>query len=353
MSLFSNRGQTLPGVCMWVTGLLTVLLAVSCSKSGTSNETAYVVPEKLRLKNSTAQAARPIGEMKSGDKVTITQRSKSEDGTPWVNVKGPDGQEGWAETRYFVKEEIVAESRKIAGQIKDIQPQAIGKSKAALKLRLTPDRTNDDNVASLLSSGAMMEIVARERKQRPASLDQKADSAEGALPDAKSKDSKSDVKYDEWFLVRLKDYAVLPAGWIYGGSVEVDIPGEIVYFVSSGRRIVGWQKLGTVHGDDSRSGDHFLVMERKAVDADDRVDFDRVTVLAYDPVTRNYSTPFRDEVLGHFPLTLKMDGQKGTFHFSALDKKTGQKQQYEYSVELLTGGKVKTQRLTPQNLGKK
>ena len=94
-------------------------------------------------------------------------------------------------------------------------------------------------------------------------------------------------------------------------------------------------------------------MERKVFDADDRADFDRVTVLAYDPVTRNYSTPFREDVLGHFPVTLKMDGQKGTFHFAAIDKKTSQKQELEYSVELLSGGKVKAQRLTPQNLGKK
>lgn len=356
MSLFSNRGQTPLGVCILLAklsvGLMAALFAVSCSRSGTLNETAYVVPEKLRLKNSTAQAARPIGELRSGDKVTITKRSKSEDGTPWVNVKSPDGQEGWAENRYFVKEEIVAESRKIADQIKDIQTQAIGKSKATLKLRLTPDRTSEDNVATLLSSGTMMEIVARERKPRPTSLDQKADSAEGAIPDGKSGDSKSDVKYDEWLQVRLKDYAILPAGWIYGGSVEVDIPGEIVYFVSSGRRIIGWQKVSTVRGDDNRSGDHFLVMERKVLNADDRVDFDRITVLAYDPVSRNYSTPFREDVLGNFPVTLKMDGQKGTFHLVAIDKKSGQKQQLEYSVELLSGGKVKTQRLTPQNSGK-
>ena len=156
-----------------------------------------------------------------------------------------------------------------------------------------------------------------------------------------------------WNSAAGRNSTVLPAGWIYGGSVELDIPGEIVYFVSSGRRIVGWQKLGTVHGDDSRSGDHFLVIERKVFDADDRVDFDRIAVLAYDPVTRNYSTPFREDVLGHFPITLKMDGQKGAFQLAATDKKTGQKQQLEYSVELLSGGKVKAQRLTPQNSGKK
>ena len=348
MSLFRNRAQTLLGVFLLLAGALTV----SCSKESLLNETAYVVPEKLRLKNSTAQAARPSGELKSGDKVTITKRSKAEDGAPWVNIKGPEGQEGWAESRYFVKEETFSASHKIAEQIKDIPTQAIGKSKATLKLRLTPDRQNDDNVATLMPSGTMMEIVARERKQRPASLDQKSDSAEGATPDSKSNSSKSDVKYDEWFEVRLKDYSVLPAGWIYGGSVELDIPPEIVYFVSTGRRIVSWQKIGTVHGDDSRTGDHFLVSERKVFDADDRADFDRIKVLAYDQASRNYSTPFKDDVLGRFPITLKMDGQTGKFSFTALDK-NGQKQELEYTVELLTGGKVKAQKVNPQSAGKK
>lgn len=348
MRLFSNQGRTLLGVFL----LLTSLLVVSCSKGTLLNETAYVVPEKLKLRNSTAQASRPSGELKSGDKVTIIARSKVEDGTPWVNVKGPEGQEGWADARFFVKEGIVSESRKIADQIKDIQTQAIGKSKATLKLRLTPDRQNEENVATLLTSGTVMEIVARERKPRPASLDQKADSAEGATSESKSGASKPDVKYDEWFQVRLKDYAVLPAGWIYGGSIELDIPPEIIYFVSTGKRIVAWQKLGTLHGDDNRTGDHFLVTERKVMDADDHADFDRIKVLAYDPVTRNYSTPFKEDLLGFFPVTLKMDGQSGKFTFAAIDKNK-QKHSVEYTVELLSGAKVKVQKLNSQTAGKK
>ncbi|MBS1788593.1 MAG: SH3-like domain-containing protein [Acidobacteria bacterium] len=345
--MFSNEGRTLLGVFLLLTGLL----AGACSKTASLNETAYVLPEKLRLKNSTAQAARPSGELKGGDKVTIIARSKTEDGTPWVHVNGPGGQQGWAETRYFVKEEIVTESRKIADQIKDIPTQALGKSKATLKLRLTPDRQNDDNVATLLPSGTEMEIVARERKPRPASLDQKADNAEGASVDSKSGTSKSDVKYDEWLQVRLKDDSVLAAGWIYGGSVELDIPPEIIYFVSTGKRIVGWQKLGTVHGDDNRTGDHFLVEERKVLNADDRADFDRIKVLAYDSATRNYTTPFKDDLLGQFPVTLKMDGQSGTIHLTATDK-NDQKHEVEYSVELL-GGRVKVQKLISPGSGKK
>lgn len=331
MSVFSNRSQKKFSVFFLLTGLL---LLGSCSGSGGLNETAYVVPEKLRLKNSTAQAARNIGELKTGDRVTVTERGRSEDGTPWVNVKAADGQQGWAEARNFIKEEIVAQSRKMADEIKGIQTQAVGKSKATLKLRLTPDRTTEDNVAAPLPSGTVMEIVARERKPRPAALDQKAENAEEA-----ASDSKQGLKFDEWFQVRLSGLTVLPAGWIYGGSVELDIPGEIIYFVSSGKRIVGWQKLGTVRGDDSRTGDHFLVLERKVSGADERADFDRIKVLAYDAPSRNYTTPFREDVIGQFPLSLKMDGQTGSFRAIVLDK-TGAKQEVEYRVEI-ANNKVK------------
>lgn len=329
MTLCCLRGRAGLGAIL----LAAALLTVSCSKGASLNETAYVVPEKLRLRSSTAQAARVVSELKSGDRVTVTQRAKSEDGTMWSEIKGPDGQSGWAESRYLVKDDIVTKSRQMAEDIRQIPTQAIGKSKASLKLRLTPDRTNDENVASTLPTGTVLEIVARERKPRPASIDAKSEggSADGKEPEA---------KFDSWLQVRLKDYAVLPAGWIYGGSVELDTPGDIVYFVSTGRRITGWLKLGTVQGEDSRSGDHYLVMERKVFDADDRVDFDRVKILAYDPASRNYSTPFREDVLGRFPVVLKMEGQQGTFRINAIDK-NDQKQELEYKVELLSGGKVK------------
>lgn len=345
MSLLCIGGQTRLGVFL---SLAVLLLAVSCSKGSLSNESAYVVPEKVRLKNSTAQAARVVGELRTGDKVSIYERARSEDGTAWVNVKGPEGQTGWAESRFFVQGEIVNQSRKMAEEISGIQTQAIGRSKATLRLRLTPDRTTDDNTASLLPSGTLLEIVARERRPRPASLDGKSEGT-GESDDS---NSKTEMKYDDWLQVRLKDYAVLPAGWIYGGSVELEIPGEIIYYVSSGRRITGWQKLGTAHGSDNRSGDHYLVLERKVLKADERVDFDRVKVLAYDPSTRDYTTPFREDVSGQFPVSLKMEGQQGNFRIFVLDN-NNQKKEIEYSVELLSGGKVKVTKLTSQKTEKK
>jgi uncharacterized protein YgiM (DUF1202 family) len=311
------------------------ILLSSCSQTSLSDEKAFVVPERLKIRSSTAQAARVVGELKSGDQVTVTKRANADDGDNWSMVKGPNGESGWIKSLSLVKQEIVEKSRKIADEIKDIPTQAVGKSKATLKLRLSPDRANDDNVATMLPMGTLLEIVGRERKPRPAVIESKNDGKTES-----KEDPDNSVKYDDWYEVRLKDYAVLPAGWIYGGSVDLEVPSEIVYFVSTGRKFAGWQKIGTVTGEDSKSGDHFLVMERKVFGADDRADFDRVKVLAYDPETRNYTTPFREDVIGRFPVRLKMEGTRGHFQLSAIDK-NGQPHNLTYSVEMLGGGKVK------------
>jgi Bacterial SH3 domain len=307
-------------------------LNASCSRSVTLDETAYVAPANLKLRSSTAQISNIVGELKGGDRITIVGRSYSVDGKLWVKVKSPKADSGWAEARYFVSAKVVEESRRIAERIKDNQTQAIGRSKATLKLRLTPDRTDDENVATTLPQGTILEVVGRERKPKPAT----AVIEDEGNPEA----SKAAARpFDDWLLVRLKDYVVLPAGWIYGASVELEIPGDIIYFASTGRRIMGWQKLGTVKEENGRSGDHYLVLERMISGADEHVDFDRVKVLAYDPAARDYITPFREELSGKFPVSLKMEGTRGQFKVPVISK-DNQSKLVTYDVEILANGSV-------------
>jgi hypothetical protein len=312
-------------------------LSASCSGSSALEETAYVAPANVKLRSSTAQISKTVGELRGGDRITIMSRSYSEDGRLWVKIKATNIDEGWAEARFFVKAKTVEESRRIAEMYKDIQTQAIGRSKASLKLRLTPDRSDDNNVATLLSEGTELEIVGRERKPKPAALVAEAEASPAANKTGGS-------AYDDWLLVRLKDYVVLPAGWIYGGSVELEIPPDILYFASSGRRITGWQKIGTVKEDNGNAGDHYLVLERTISNAAEHVDFDRMKVLAYDPASREYTTPFREDISGRFPVDLKMEGIRGRFKVPVTDKNNESKV-VTYDIEVLDGGKVKVTRL--------
>jgi len=235
--------------------------------------------------------------------------------------------------RSLVEQEAVDRSRHLADEIKEIQTQAAGRSKATLKLRLTPDRSTEENVLTLLPSGTEVEIVGRERRPRPA-----------AATESKEGEAQTEMKYDEWYKVRLKDNSVTPAGWIYGGSIELQIPADIVYYPSAGRRIVGWQKLGTARDQEGRAGDHYLVLERATFGTDQDPDFDRIKILGYDPTARDYNTPFREDLSGRFPVRLLVQGQRGTLEVPV----GGTPQAIKYEVEIPDSGKIKVTRLTPK-----
>lgn len=321
-----------------------MLSACSSTKSALSSETAFVAPEKMRLRSSTAEAARNVGEVKSGDKVTISER-RSEGSTVWANITGPNGESGWIEARYLVKEEIVKAAQKLAAEMEDQPTQAVGKSKARLKLRLTPDRTDDDNVAFELPAGSVLDIVARERQPRPEKLEQRpATAAPGTAP--------AGPKFDDWYKVRLKSGSIIPAGWIYGGSVELDVPGDIVFYTSTGQRITGWQTLGSVQDEQNQTKEHYLVAEKQLFGGDEQLDFNRLKVLAFDPKKGEYYTPFREEVRGRFPIVVKKNGKAGTIKLTALGRDQ-QPQPLEYTFEMLETGRPKVTRVTPREGGKK
>ena len=338
-----NRSYSVRGFIPLLGFLVCWLPLAACSRDEASGQTAVVVPEKLEMRSTTAKVWRPVAELHTGDHVTVLSRTE-DNGANWVKLRGPGGQTGWVEARHLVSQETVDRSHHLADEIHNIQAQAVGRSKATLKLRLTPDRSSDDNVIISLPSGTQLEIVARERHPRPAAPEAKAPTPTPAATRAKDSEDQG-TKYDEWYKVRVKDNTLLPAGWIYAGSVELEVPGEIIHYASSGRKIVGWQKIGTARDENGQAGDHYLVLERWALISDDKGDFSRIQVLAFDTKSHEYYSPFREDVRGRWPVTLKMEGTRGTFQIQALDK-DGQAHPVDYSVEMLEGGKVRVTKIT-------
>jgi hypothetical protein len=330
-----------------VTLLILLCLTVACQRTGPLQEKAFVAPERLKLKSSTAQAARYTAELPGGAFVTVTDREESEEGILWAEIRGPEPENrvGWVENRFLIKADLVESSRRLEAEIRATSTQAIGRSKATLKLRLTPDRTAEENVITIVSSGTLLEIVRRERRSRPttplSSVNEGDDSV--ATPPVILP---PDQKYDDWYLVRTPSLPVAPAGWIYGGSVNLEVPPEIVYFVSSGRRITGWHKLGTAQDQFGRPGDHYLGLEHRVFGGGRELDFDRIKILAYDPLTRNYLTPFQEDLSGRFPVTVSMLGSRGYFELTAADR-SGQPRLYRYQLDLDSGGALRVTRLAP------
>lgn len=335
--------QASQSVCLVLLVWAVALTACSAGKGALSGETAFVAPEKVRLRSSTAEAARAVGELKSGDQVTITER-KNEGNTAWANVNGPNGVSGWVESKVLVKQAIVDASQKIAAEIADVPTQAVGKSKARLKLRLTPDRNNDDNVAFELAAGTVLDIVARERQPRPDRLIAQQTGTNASAP--------TGPKFDDWYKVRIKNLAIVPAGWIYGGSVELDVPGDISFFASNGRRITGWQAIGSTQDEQNQTKEHYLVAEKQLFDGEEQLDFDRLKVLSFDPKRREYVTPFREEIKGRFPIKVKIEDKHGSFRVLAFDK-ANQSQPVDFTFEFVESGRPKVTRVTPRETGKK
>jgi hypothetical protein len=133
----------------------------SCKRSGASGGMqATVVPERVKLFNSTAEVSHVVGELKGGDQVLVVSKV-DEQGKNWVEVKAADGLTGWLDSRYLVNQEIVNQSQKLAETLKDIPVQASGRSKASLKLRLVGRLQTVSNVFAIwmTSSGTSIAFV--------------------------------------------------------------------------------------------------------------------------------------------------------------------------------------------------
>lgn len=321
----------------------------SCSRASSQNS-AFVLSERVKLKSTTAQVSRVLTELKSGDKVEVLSELESEEGTRWVKVMIATGDVGWIEARNLVKESLVDDSRRLAEKVKHIQTQAVGRSRAPLRLRMSPSRSEDDNIAVMLPAGTLFEIIGIERRPRPiiAPATKQEPEMTGTLPETIPTSAPSALRYDEWYKVRIKDHRVLPAGWIYGGSISLEIPTEIIFFVSKGRRIAGWQKLLTVGKDTATPGDHYLVLERKMDNAGVDADFDRIRILAYDPEKRSYSIPFTENIEGKFPVTFSMNGQRGNFQFNSVENLGGLRI-LNYGIEITDKQKLLVIKPTKKN----
>jgi hypothetical protein len=329
------------------------LLASSCAMLGIGTETAYVISEKMQVFNSNSRVNSIIGELRNGDRVTVIEKVEDTNRL-WAKLRGPNGLTGWADARFLVNADIVEQLRSQAEEIRELPTQAVGKATRQVKLRLSADRASDDNSVFALPAGTVFEIVDRDRRPRQVSTEARATGADA--DDEKKEDEKKDdgLKYDEWYRVRVRDNTVLPAGWVYGGSIDLEVPDEIFYYASPGRRIVGWQKIGKVGEDRGREVSAWLVLEKELFmptekDTSGREDFDRVLVIAWDAAREDYYTPYREDVRGEFPAMLKMDNSRGMLSFRTSGQNDSESRR-ECTVEInegkviVTGLKAVTQR---------
>ena len=346
---FSNQISNLTKESVLAGLILCVLLLLTgCSTLASRNNTGTVVAHHAQIRSSTAVVAADLLEVSRGDTVDILDsidipdpldNSKKE---RWYRVRARDtntrdteNTEGWIEARNVMPEEVLAKSRKLADDDKSVQPQATGQLHAGSNLRLSPDRSNNENIMMRLDSGSSFEIIGWVRVPK---LKGAESSESDTAPKAGTASSKKETDEENpedlettelWYKVRLSP-AISPApeGWIFGKQVELTVPSDIIYY-RTGREFVAWRRLDEETADeasatrtkdvakDTRPGS-WVILERSSSKEPHKIgepDFDRIYVLGYEKHDQDHYTAYRSPDLeGYLPI--RVDGRGGNKTFT-------------------------------------
>jgi hypothetical protein len=306
------------------------------------NQKCVVIAERAQIRSSGAVVAADLMEVKRGQSLEVLEETTYEN-EKWYNVRASDEEqtEGWIEARYVMTQTLLEKSQKIADEDRETPVQAAGQLRAASNLRLSPDRTTDENILFKLLGGDTFEIVGWKRVPKTSEAE-KDDAPKGGANnqagkngnrEQKQKDHNAplqmDDKYETWYKVRLDpSVSPAPAGWIYGKQVELAVPADIIFY-RTGREFVAWRRLD---GDESanssflkrgkdmareeKPGSWVILEKSNTLQEPDgeEPDFDRILVLGYDKYNQDHYKVYRSgNVKGFLPLRVTGTGDSRVF----------------------------------------
>ena len=341
---FSNRISNLTKESVLaVVSLGVMLLLTGCSTLASRSNTGTVVSRRAQIRSSTAVVAADLLEISRGDTVDILDSIDVPDPSDntrkelWYRVRARDAEstEGWVEARNIMAEEVLAKSRKLAEDDKSTQAQATGQLHAGSNLRLSPDRSSNENIMMRLDSGSSFEIIGWTRVPKLKGAET-SESDTAPKPGTASRNKKEtdeenpeDLETTElWYKVRLSpSISPAPEGWIFGKQVELTVPSDIIYY-RTGREFVAWRRLDEDTTDesatktkdvakDSRPGS-WVILEKSSSKEPHKIgepDFDRIYVLGYEKHDQDHYTAYRSPDLeGYLPI--RVDGRAGNRTFT-------------------------------------
>lgn len=349
---------------LFKTSLLLVLplILLGCQTLASKNTTGVIVARRAQIRSSTAVVAADLLQVNRGDEVDILESTDVADPSDntrkerWLRVKArdEDATEGWIEARNVMPEDVLAEARKLAEEDKDIPAQASGQLRASSNLRLTPDRSGNENIMMRLDSGSSFDIVGWKRVPKPKSSEAiesdvapKAGSAQqgSSRPGRQTDGTPEEEDANElWYKVRLSPNASpAPAGWIYGKQVELAVPSDIIFY-RTGREFVAWQRLDGDKDSNDANKDaareakpgSWMILEKSSANRQqgvDEPDFDRIYVLGYDKRNQEHYTAYRSpDLRGYLPARVEGHGDNKTFIIRLQEQEGGEVKEVRYSV---------------------
>src|SRR6185436_7950973 len=238
-----------------------VLLSLGCQTLAKRNSTGVIVARRAQIRSSTAVVAADLLQVNRGDVIDILDSTDVTDPSDnarkerWLRVKARDEDltEGWIESRNVMPDDVLEASKKLADEDKDVPAQATGQLRASSNLRLTPDRSGNENIMMRLDSGSSFDIVSWKRIPKPKSseaIESDVAPKAGSAQQGNAKSARQNEENNEpeetnelWYKVRLPAASSpAPAGWIYGKQVELSVPSDIIFY-RTGREFVAWQRL--------------------------------------------------------------------------------------------------------------
>src|SRR5437588_3484087 len=341
--------------------LACLVVLTGCSAIASLKNTGVVVSPRAQIRSSTAVVAADLLEVNRGDTVDLLDTVDIPDPSDntkkerWYRVKARDADatEGWIEARNVMPEDVLAKSRKLADDDKNVQAQGTGQLHAGSNLRLSPDRSTNENIMMRLDSGLSFDIIGWKRvpKFKGAELSESDTAPKPGTVSSANKKVQNDEENPEeqettelWYKVRLApSISPAPAGWIFGKQVELTVPSDIIYY-RTGREFVAWRRLdedsseeGTARTSDStkesRPGS-WVILERSPSKEPHKIDepeFDRIYVLGYEKPDHDHYTAYRSPDLEMY-LPLRVEGKGANRTFTVRIKDEGEIKELTYSL---------------------
>ena len=344
--------------------LVAILALVGCSTLAQRSSSGVVVARRAQIRSSTAVVAADLLQVTRGDQVEILDSvdvPDPDDNTKkerWLRVRGhdDDATEGWIEARNVMPEDVLDASKRLAKEDDGVPAQATGQLRASSNLRLTPDRSGNENIMMRLDSGSSFDIISWKRVPKPKSSEAiesdvapKAGSAQQGSNRSSARQSEENNEPEEtnelWYRVRLPaETSPAPAGWIYGKQVELAVPSDIIFY-RTGREFVAWQRLDGEAKTAAATGDKdvareakpgsWLILEKSSSSQPhtlDEPDFDRIYVLGYDKRNQEHYTAYRSpDLKGFLPARVEGQGDNKTFTVR-LQEDTSSPKDVQYSL---------------------
>jgi hypothetical protein len=359
-------------------------LLAGCQTLAKKSNTGVIVARRAQIRSSTAVVAADLLQVNRGDVVDILESTDVTDPSDnlrkerWLRVKPRDADaiEGWIEARNVMPDDVLEESKKLAAEDKDVPAQATGQLRASSNLRLTPDRSGNENIMMRLDSGSSFDIISWKRVPKPKSSEAietdvapKAGSAQqgGAKSGQQEEETKDEEVNELWYKVRLSgETSPAPAGWIYGKQVGLSVPSDIIFY-RTGREFVAWQRLDGDHEKNNANKDagreekpgSWLILEKSSSNQPhevDEPDFDRIYVLGYDKRNQEHYTAYRSpDLKGYLPAKVEGQGESKSFTIRLQEEEGGPLKEVRYTLYKDARGvlKVNAPNIAPQGRRRK